>query len=175
MTKTVESGRQHWKDNVYNLNIEALHLKNRNRLIRTFLPDIEQARARLGYVYRVTPFNYNLEHFKTVEIRQRPARYTRPLHDSKVVMKVGHKAANEIEPRPLWAIKPLQFGKAFVNPNEEYTVFTRLYPWRFREVEKSRDRSINGRTHGVINSGGPMIKKYGDQSAFERIRNVRTS
>lgn len=164
--------------NDYSLDINALSLKNREKLIRTFLPDIERAQARLGYVHKVTPFNYNQEHFKTVEVRRRPAVYTRPLYDSKVLMKLGLKAANEMEPRPMWAIKPLmQSEKSVVNPSEEYTVFTRFYPWRYREEEKDNYQYKNvGRISATMSDRTlPTFQMRGGRTGSVRIRNVRTS
>lgn len=163
-------------DNVYALDIEGLSSKNRNRLIQTFLPDIEQAHARLGYVYKVTPYNYNLEHFKTVEMRRRPAVYTRPIHDAKVVMRAGHAAANEIEPRPMWAMKPLRLGRSIVNPNEEYTVLTRFYPWRYRKPELKDERLTNARTRAVMSEGGSLVfENSGGRTGLPKLRVVRTS
>lgn len=164
-------------DNVYGLDIESLSLKNRNRLIQTFLPDIEQAHARLGYVYKVTPYNYNLEHFKTVEMRRRPAVYTRPIPDAKVVMKAGHTAANEIEPQPMWAIKPLRSDKTIVNPNEEYTVFTRFCAWRHRKPELEGERLTNARlTRAVMSEGGSVLfENPRGRTGLPKARIVRTS
>ena len=149
-------GKMASDNNIYAMDIKALSMKSREKLIRQFLPDIQRSQAKLGYVYKVSPFNYNSEHFNTVEIRRRPAT-TRPFHDSKVVMKSGFKAANETEPRPLWVKKSLEFTeKTYVNPNEEYTVYTRFYPWRYRRSEKARFRS-------------------GDKSAASEISRSRTS
>ena len=166
-------------NNIYAMDIKALNMKNREKLIRQFLPDIERSQAKLGYVYKVRPFNYNSEHFNTVEVRRRPAVTSRPLHDTKVLMKSGFKAANETEPRPLWVIKPLEFtDKSYVNPNEEYTVYTRFYPWRYRVsgmkrsgiMEKSFARSI---VSDIARSG--TYKARGETEGLKRNRRVQTS
>ena len=166
-------------DNIYAMDIEALSRKSRERLVRQFLPDIERSQAKLGYLYKVSPFNYNSEHFNTVEIRRKPAATTRPLRDTKVVMKCGFKAANEIEPRPLWVVKPLQFTeKTYLNPNEEYTVFTRFYPWQYRD---SGMRKFNIWDKSVVRSVVSDVPRSGtfeecDKSKGpERTRRVQTS
>ena len=168
-------------NNIYAMDIKALSMKSRERLIRQFLPDIERSQAKLGYVYKVSPFNYNSEHFNTVEIRRRPAVTTRPFHDTKVVMKSGFKAANETEPRPLWVVKPLEFTeKSYVNPNEEYTVYTRFYPWRYRESGKKRfsiwDKSVASRSAVVSDVPRSRIfQECGETKGLERTRRVQTS
>ena len=161
-------------DNIYAMDVKALSMKSRERLIRQFLPDIERSQAKLGYLYKVSPFNYNSEHFNTVEIRRRPAT-TRPLHDTKVVMRSGFKAANETEPRPLWAIKPLEFTeKTYVNPNEEYTVYTRFYPWRYRESGKTRFR-FGDKSIASDVSRSRTFRECGETKGLERTRRVQTS
>ena len=173
-TKTASS-----EDNIYAMDIKALSRKSRERLIRQFLPDIERSQAKLGYLYKVSPFNYNSEHFNTVEIRRRPAITTRPLRDTKVVMKCGFKAANEIEPRPSWVVKPLQFTeKSYVNPNEEYTVFTRFYPWRYRDSGTKKfniwDKSVVRSVVSEIPRSG-NFQECGESKGTQGTRRVQTS
>ena len=159
-------------NNIYAMDIKALSMKRRERLMRQFLPDIERSQAKLGYVYKVNPFNYNSEHFNTVEIRRRPAT-TRPFHDTKVVMKSGCKAANETEPRPLWVKKPLEFTeKIYVNPNEEYTVYTRFYPWRCRESAKARYRFGDKSATSVFRSR--TSQERGETEGLRRTSGVQT-
>lgn len=162
---------------VYAMDIKALRIKSREKLIRQFLPDIERHQAKLGYVYKVRPFNYNLEHFNTVELR-RPAVAARPQHDTQVVMKCGYKAANEIEPRPLWVVKPLQATeKSYVNPNEEYALFTRYYTWRYRKkVLNNGQYSLNARSIvGDVRMPEGMSQECGVTKSLWRTPRVQTS
>ena len=168
-------------NNTYAMDIKSLSMKSRERLIRQFLPDIETSQAKLGYLYKVRPFNYNSEHFNTIEIRRRPTVSTRLWHDSKVVMKSGVKAANETVPRPFWVMKPLQFSeKTCVNPNEEYTVYTKFYSWRYREPGKGRRSALSHKSTArcVVTIGDDLSRTFQESretSGLKRTRSVQTS
>ena len=90
------------------LDLRSIGEQNRERLLDAFLPDIRQIHSRMGYEYRVRPFNLNQEKLKSVQIRAKTAwdyRYLREHPDQ--TLGHGGKAATSITPRPAWVVKEL--------------------------------------------------------------------
>ena len=135
-----------------------------------FLPDIQRSQRKLGFIYKVHPFNYNAEHFNTVEIRRRPANSGRTYPDRKVAMRSGHKAANEIEPRPLWSIKHLSFVESdAATPCDEYNVYTRLCWWHVRDSgRKTGNNRASFKFNNLNNSSFSRTQLAKNSLAFDK-------
>lgn len=133
------------------MNMSLLSENNREKLIKTFLPDLRKNHTRMAYCYRVQPFNLNQEKLKTVQIRAKTASYNRDLREHKEIsLGHGRKAANSTSPRPCWTVKPLPLNSAndslFPDAPPHMAVFVKRQEWNFRDGRISLKRPLPKRS-----------------------------
>ena len=133
------------------IDMSLLNENNREKLLAAFLPDLRKNHTRMGYLYRVQPFNLNQEKLRTVQIRAKTAPSNRDLCEHKYgLLGYGRKAANSTTPRPCWAVKPLPFNSAndalFRDATPQMIVYVKQQKWNFSDGREFLDRPLPKRS-----------------------------
>jgi hypothetical protein len=133
------------------LDLESISEQNRERLLDAFLPDIRRIHSRMGYEYRVRPFNLNHERLKSVQIRAKTAWDYRHLREHcDETLGHGGKAATSITPRPAWVAKELPVNsmndKLFPEEGPSMCAYVKRQLWDYRD-RRYMQRATPKRSH----------------------------
>lgn len=133
------------------LDLGSINEQNRERLLDAFLPDIRRVHSRMGFEYRVRPFNLNQERLKSVQIRAKTAWDYRHLREhSDETLGHGGKAATSITPRPAWVAKELPVNsmndKLFPEEGPAMYAYVKTQLWDYKD-KRYMQRATPKRAH----------------------------